>query len=308
MPESQKKPLPCLAPNGGPVLVTGNNGQLATSLRKLGGPRIHCVGRPDFDFDKPDSLQKTFDAIKPSAVINAAAWTAVDLAESEVEAATRANTNGPAELARLCATQDIPLLHVSTDYVFSGDKGAPYVETDPISPQTIYGRSKAVGEALALAANPKTMIFRTAWVYSAHGKNFVLTMLNAGAKNPVLKVVGDQKGNPTSSDDLAQALLSVLAFVEKNSWQDSFAGIYHACGTGETTWHGLAVAALQEANNHGQKMPEVTAIATQDWPTPAKRPADSRMDTGKLERTFGVSLPKWNESIKRTVQEFFNQH
>ncbi|MFT9384559.1 MAG: dTDP-4-dehydrorhamnose reductase [Acetobacter orientalis] len=307
MSKTQHLPATILAPTGGPVLVTGQHGQLATALRALGGPRIQCIGRPELDFDAPDTLQKTFDAIKPSAVINAAAWTAVDLAESEDAAATRANATGPAELARLCAAADIPFLHVSTDYVFAGDKGAPYVETDPISPQTVYGRSKAMGEALTLAANPKTLIFRTAWVYSAHGKNFVRTMLNAGAKNPALKVVGDQKGNPTSADDLARALLEVLAYIEKNGWQDAFAGIYHACGTGETTWHGLAVATLQEATRHGQAMPDITAIATQDWPTPAKRPADSRMDTSKLARTFGVTLPHWGDSVKRTVRDIFNQ-
>lgn len=296
-----------LAQNGGPILVTGGKGQLATSLVNLGGPRIRCVGRPDFDFDKPETLAATLDAIKPVAVVNAAAWTAVDLAESEPEGAARANASGPEELARLCALRDIPLIQVSTDYVFSGDKGAPYVETDPVSPETVYGRTKAEGESKTLAANPKTIVLRTSWVYSAHGKNFVRTMLNAGAKNPALKVVGDQKGNPTSSDDLAEAILSILAVLEKDGWKDEFAGLYHACGTGETTWHGLAVAALQDAATHGQKMPEVAAIRTEDWPTPAKRPADSRMDNSKLTRVFGVTMPAWQDSVRKTVDQIFAQ-
>lgn len=296
-----------LAQNGGPILVTGGKGQLATSLVNLGGPRIRCVGRPDFDFDKPETLAATLDAIKPVAVVNAAAWTAVDLAESEPEGAARANASGPEELARLCALRGIPLIQVSTDYVFSGDKGAPYVETDPVSPETVYGRTKAEGESKTLAANPKTIVLRTSWVYSAHGKNFVRTMLNAGAKNPALKVVGDQKGNPTSSDDLAEAILSILAVLEKDGWKDEFAGIYHACGTGETTWHGLAVAALQDAATHGQKMPEVAAIRTEDWPTPAKRPADSRMDNSKLTRVFGVTMPAWQDSVRKTVDQIFAQ-
>ncbi|OUI96223.1 dTDP-4-dehydrorhamnose reductase [Acetobacter indonesiensis] len=296
-----------LAPEGGPILVTGGTGQLATSLVNLGGPRIKCVGRPAFDFDKPETLAATLDAVKPVAVVNAAAWTAVDLAETEQTGAARANTSGPAELARLCAERDIPLIHVSTDYVFSGDKGAPYVETDAVSPETVYGSTKAEGEKLALAANPKTLIFRTSWVYSAHGKNFVRTMLNAGAKNPALKVVGDQKGNPTSSDDLARAILSVLAIIEKDGWKADFAGIYHVCGTGHTTWHGLAVAALKDAAAHGQAMPEVSAICTQDWPTPAKRPADSRMDNSKLTRVFGVTMPAWEDSVKQTVDQIFTQ-
>lgn len=296
-----------LAPEGGPILVTGGTGQLATSLVNLGGPRIKCVGRPAFDFDKPETLAATLDAVKPVAVVNAAAWTAVDLAETEQAGAARANTSGPADLARLCAERDIPLIHVSTDYVFSGDKGTPYVETDAVSPETVYGSTKAEGEKLALAANPKTLIFRTSWVYSAHGKNFVRTMLNAGAKNPALKVVGDQKGNPTSSDDLARAILSVLAIIEKDGWKADFAGIYHVCGTGETTWHGLAVAALKDAAAHGQAMPEVSAIRTQDWPTPAKRPADSRMDNSKLTRVFGVTMPAWEDSVKQTVDQIFTQ-
>lgn len=147
-----------LAQNGGPILVTGGKGQLATSLVNLGGPRIRCVGRPDFDFDKPETIVATLNAIKPVAVVNAAAWTAVDLAESEQDGAARANATGPEELARLCAEHGIPLIHVSTDYVFSGDKGAPYVETDPVSPETVYGRTKAEGESKVLAANPKTIV------------------------------------------------------------------------------------------------------------------------------------------------------
>ncbi|MBO1323876.1 dTDP-4-dehydrorhamnose reductase [Acetobacter sp. TBRC 12305] len=295
-----------LAPQGGPILVTGGQGQLATSLVKLGGARIHRVGRPDFDFDRPETLARILDAIEPVAVVNAAAWTAVDLAESEPEAAARANTSGPAELARLCALRDIPLIHISTDYVFAGNKGAPYVETDSISPQTVYGETKAEGEKLALAANPKTLVLRTSWVYSAHGKNFVRTILNAGAKNPTLKVVGDQRGNPTSSDDLARAILSVLAVMEKDSWRDEFAGIYHACGTGETTWHGLAVAALKEATAYGQAMPDVTAIRTEDWPTPAKRPAVSSMDSAKLKRVFGVAMPAWEDSLRQVVKTLYS--
>ncbi|OUI89289.1 dTDP-4-dehydrorhamnose reductase [Acetobacter sp. DmW_043] len=296
-----------LLQNGGPILVTGGTGQLATSLVNLGGSRIHRTGRPDFDFDHPETLASTLERVKPVAVVNAAAWTAVDLAESESKAAARANTSGPAELARLCAERNIPLIHVSTDYVFSGEKGQPYTESDPVSPQTVYGSTKAEGEKLALAANPKTLIFRTSWVYSAHGKNFVRTMINAGAKNPALKVVGDQKGNPTSSDDLAGAILATLAVIEKDGWKDEFAGIYHVCGTGDTTWHGLAVATLQEAAHYGQKSPEVTAIRTEDWPTPAKRPADSRMDNSKLEQVFGIKMPHWEKSIKQIVKKIFAQ-
>jgi len=290
-------------PEGGPVLVTGGNGQLATSLEKLGGSRIHRVGRPDLDFDRPETIETIFAAVQPVAVVNAAAWTAVDAAEKEQDGAARANIDGPRSLARLCAAAGIPFIHVSTDYVFDGDKGEPYLETDPTSPTGVYGSTKRDGEQAALEAWPRTIVMRTSWVYAPHGKNFVRTMLNAGARNPTLRVVGDQRGNPTSADDLAEAILSVLSTIETGGWKDAFGGIYHAAGTGETSWHGLAVAALEAAVPHGRTMPEVVAIRTEDWPTPARRPADSRLDCSKLERVFGVRLPAWRASLARTVDE-----
>ncbi|NIE80307.1 dTDP-4-dehydrorhamnose reductase [Asaia sp. As-1742] len=287
------------------ILVTGGQGQLATSLKTLGGDRVIVVGRPEFDLANPETMAATLARYTPALVVNAAAWTAVDLAESEIAGAEAANETGPAELARLCAAQDMPLIHVSTDYVYAGDKGSPYVETDPVTPQTVYGRTKAAGEQAVLKAQPKSVILRTAWVYSGHCKNFVRTMVNAGAKNTHLKVVGDQYGCPTNADDLAKAILGIADQIEAG-WQDRFAGIYHACGTGETSWHGLAVAALEEAVRHGQTMPvEVTAIRTQDWPTPAKRPQDSRLDCSKLEQVFGIRLPDWRDGVARAVDEHF---
>lgn len=286
----------------GPILVTGGTGQLATSLARLGGTRVVVVGRPEFDFDRPETIAATVEKYRSAFVVNAAAWTAVDLAESEVAGATRANETGPAELARVCAAHDIPLIHVSTDYVYAGDKEGAYVETDPISPQTVYGRTKAAGERAVLAAHPKSLILRTAWVYSAHGKNFVRTMINAGAKNPQLKVVGDQSGNPTSSDDLAAAILVIIEKLQQG-WQDAYAGIYHATGSGTTTWHGLAVATLQEAEKAGRPMPELLAIRTEDWPMPAKRPQNSCLDNSKFETVFGIKLPQWQNSVQKTVRE-----
>ncbi len=295
--------MTALSEQGGPILVTGGTGQLATSLVRLGGPRIHRVGRPDFDFDRPETIAACFAAVRPVMVVNTAAWTAVDAAETAPDGAARANRDGPEQLARLCAEAGIPLIHVSTDYVFDGDKGAPYVETDPTSPTGVYGRTKADGEQAALSAHPRTVVLRTSWVYSATGKNFVRTMINAGEKNPTLRVVGDQHGAPTASDDLARAILQVVARIEEGGWQDTYGGIYHAAGTGETTWHGLAVAALEAAGTHGRPMPEVLAIRTADWPTPARRPLDSRLDCAKLERVFGVRLPPWRDSLVRTVDE-----
>ncbi|WP_428390182.1 dTDP-4-dehydrorhamnose reductase [Lichenicoccus sp.] len=283
----------------GAILVTGGAGQLATSLAVRGGPRVHRVGRPTFDFDRPDSIALVFEQVAPWAVVNAAAWTAVDAAEAHPEEAARANRDGPALLARLCAKAAIPFIHISTDYVFDGDKGTPYVETDPTSPTGVYGRTKAEGEQAVLAANPGSIVLRTSWVYSATGKNFVRTMLNAGARNATLKVVGDQRGAPTNADDLAAAILAILDVVGDDS--PSYAGLYHAAGGGETTWHGLASAALHDAARHGRPMPEVIAICTADWPTPARRPPDSRLNCDKLERVFGVRLPPWRRSLTATV-------
>jgi len=291
--------------SSGPILVTGGSGQLATSLLQIGGNRIIRVGRPEFDFDDPATIASIIAVHRPTVVVNAAAWTAVDLAETEVDGATRANKTGPEALSRACAEQDIPFIHVSTDYVFSGDKGSPYIESDPVTPQTVYGRTKAEGEAAVLAANPQSIVLRTSWVYAPHGKNFVKTMINAGAKNPKLRVVGDQFGNPTSADDLAEAILAIIEHIDREGWQDAYRGVYHASGSGEASWHGLAVAALEAAQKHGQTMPEVEAIRTQDWPTPARRPQDSRLDCTKLKDVFGVSMPFWRESVDRTVATLF---
>lgn len=289
------------APTLKPVLVTGGNGQLAVSLADVGGARVIKVGRPDFDFDRPETIDAVVARYDPAFVVNAAAWTAVDAAETEVAAASRANQTGPAILAAACATQGCGLIHISTDYVFAGDKGTPYVESDPTSSRTVYGATKAAGETAVLAACPQAVILRTAWVYSAHGKNFVKTMISAGAKNPKLRVVGDQFGNPTSSDDLAQAIFAIIARIEETGWQAAYPGVYHATAQGETTWHGLAVATLEQAARHGQTLPEIEAIRTQDWPTPAERPQDSRLDCTKLKQVFGVSLPNWRQSVARTV-------
>lgn len=288
---------------GKKILVTGGNGQLATSLHILGGESIIKVGRPQFDFDKPETLAQTFDRVQPDYVVNAAAWTAVDLAESEKEGAERANHTGPAALAALCTKRNVPFIHVSTDYVFDGTKGAPYIETDATSPRTVYGSTKAAGEQAVLKAAPRSIILRTAWVYSSHGKNFIKTILNAATKFPELKVVADQHGNPTSSDDLAQAILAILYKIEEEGWQDSFGGIYHAVGSGAATWHQLAVASLEQAHKHGHPMPPVKPIHTEDWPTPAERPQDSRLDTAKLYEIFHFRFPQWQESVQRTVDE-----
>ncbi len=293
----------------GPILVTGGAGQLATALVQEGGAAIHRVGRPDFDFDRPRTLAAVFQAVRPALLVNAAAWTGVDTAEAEPDAAGRANRDGPATLAALCADAGIPMIHVSTDYVFDGLKGTPYTESDPTSPTGVYGRTKLEGEQAVLAACPRAVVLRTSWVYSAAGKNFVRTMLGAAQKVPRLRVVADQRGCPTAARDLAVAILAIAPQLAdarpdgSGTRVPNGSGVFHACGGGETTWHGLATAVFQEAARHGHPVPAVDAIATADWPTPARRPPDSRLDCTKLARVFGVRLPDWRISLARTVDE-----
>lgn len=280
------------------ILVTGGSGQLATALAR--NPDVTVVGRPEFDFDRPETIDTAFAAANPALVVNAAAWTAVDAAETDPDGAARANRDGPARLAALCAAAGIPLIHISTDYVFDGDKGSPYVETDPTNPTGVYGATKLAGERAVLAVCPRAVVIRTAWVYSATGKNFVRTMLTLGKTRDHLRVVADQRGCPTAAGDLADIVLGV-AHAAMASWRDDYAGVFHSGGTGETTWHGFAEAIFAEAARHGARAPSVEPITTAEFPTPAKRPADSRLDCSKLERVFGLRQPAWQASLAGVV-------
>jgi dTDP-4-dehydrorhamnose reductase len=287
-----------------PILVTGGSGQVARALAEAGDAAVHVVGRPVFDFDRPDTLAAAVRDARPWLVVNAAAYTAVDAAEDDQEAAYRANRDGPGRLARLCAHADVPFIHISTDYVFDGAKGVPYLETDPTVPTGVYGASKLAGEQAALAAGAQVVILRTSWVYGATGNNFVRTMLRLGAERDRLRVVGDQRGCPTTSSDLAAAILAIATRL-RGGWRDEYGGLFHAAGSGETTWYGLAVATFEEAGRRGMRVPDVEAIATSEYPTKAKRPADSRLDCSKLERVFGVRFPTWQASLARVLDRIF---
>ncbi len=238
--------------------------------------------------------------MQPTLVVNAAAWTAVDAAEKEVDAAYRANRDGPATLARLCARDGVPLIHISTDYVFDGAKPTPYTEQDPTGPTGVYGASKLAGEQAVLDSGAKAAVLRTAWVYNATGKNFVRTMLNAAQKVSTLRVVADQFGNPTHAGDLADAILAVAARMTAG-WDERYGGVFHAAGTGGTTWHAFALAIFAQAARHGRPEPVVNAITTAEYPTAARRPANSQLDCTKLDAVFGVRLPDWQPSLDRTV-------
>lgn len=285
------------------ILVTGGTGQLATGLAaQASGRKIVVLGRPILDFDQPDRIAGVLAAHRPSLIINAAAYTAVDKAETDADAAFRANAHGPEILAHYCAAADIPLIHVSTDYVFDGTKGAPYLEADPTNPIGVYGASKRAGEIAVLAACPKALVLRTSWVYAPYGRNFVLTMLGAAQRVPTLRVVADQIGCPTAAPDLAAAILAIADQLAQG-WRHDYSGLYHAAGTGAISWHGLAAAAFAEAARYGRTPPEVIAITTGDWPTPVRRPADSRLDCGRLADVFGLRLPAWQDALRRMIDQ-----
>ncbi len=289
----------------GPILITGGSGQLGDALTRLATAQnlsFVAVRRPEFDFERPATIDAAFAAAAPSLVINAAAYTAVDAAETDRDAAKAGNHTGPLRLAELCAAAGIPFIHVSTDYVFDGNKGAPYVEDDPTGPTGVYGATKRDGEVAIMATPAKAIILRTAWVYAAHGKNFARTMLNAARRMNTLRVVADQRGTPTAAVDLATVILKVVETIRQLGWRNDYKGIYHATNSGETTWHGFAEKIFAEAAPLGLATPVVTPISTADWPTPAKRPADSRLDCSKLEAVFGCRLPPWSDSVGPIVQ------
>ena len=294
---------------GGPILVTGGTGQLAAALLAARGRRAMLrVGRPDFDFDRPATIAACLRAASPGLIINAAAYTAVDRAEAEPDAARRANTEGPRLIAAYAAAANIPLIHISTDYVFDGEKRAPYRETDPTNPTTVYGLTKRDGEDAILASGAPCLILRTSWVYAASGRNFVLTMLNAAKKTNILRVVADQTGCPTAAADLAAVILRLADRIAAAGWSAQWRGIYHAAGSGATTWHGLASATFAEAARHGAAGPTLLPITTADWPTPARRPADSRLDCTKLGDVFGIALPDWRGALSRTVANVYSAY
>ena len=287
------------------ILVVGRTGQLAASLAIHGGLDVQCLGRPALDLEQPHTIAAALNEVAPTLVVNAAAYTAVDAAESDAAAALRVNRDGPAELARHCAAAGLPLIHVSTDYVYDGTKAAPYIEADATNPQGVYGSSKLAGELAVLAQCPRAIVLRTSWVYAPFGKNFVRTMLRLGEQQERLRVVADQRGCPTSALALARAILAIAARLAETGWRDDYAGIYHAAGDGEATWHQLAEATFAAAARHGARVPVVEPIATADYPTKAKRPADSRLDCTKLAATFGARLPPWRDSLAETIDAIF---
>jgi dTDP-4-dehydrorhamnose reductase len=278
------------------ILVVGRSGQVATALlERPGGHEVVAPGRPAVDLTDAASLEAAVDAHRPDAVVNAAAYTAVDAAETDEAAAFALNAEGPGALARILARRGIPLVHLSTDYVFDGTLDRPYREDDRVGPTSVYGRSKLAGEEAVLAAGGPAIVARTAWVYAPFGKNFVRTMLRLGAERDHLRVVADQRGNPTSALDIADAVIALLE--RRDGWAEG-GEIVHLAGTGETTWHGFAEAIFALSPHR----PRVEAIATADYPTPARRPANSRLDCTRLRDRHGIALPDWQDSLAEVMR------
>jgi len=282
------------------ILVTGKEGQVDTSLQVLADSQADIdlvrIGLPEIDLSKPDTLDNVVRDAQPDIIISSAAYTAVDKAESEVALAEAINGHGPGRLAELAAELDIPILHLSTDYVFAGDKTGLYDETDMPAPQSVYGRTKLLGETLIQKATANHVILRTAWVYSPYGNNFVKTMLRLGASRDEINVVADQQGCPTYAPEIARGLLHVARRMVGDN-DPSLRGVFHLTGQGETTWAGFAEAIFAGAAARGAKPVKVNPITTADYPTPAKRPSNSRLSGQKLADTYDLRLAPWQTSL-----------
>jgi dTDP-4-dehydrorhamnose reductase len=287
------------------LLIAGWQGQLARALVELapGAADIDAlaIGRPALDICEAATITRAMTDFRPDVIINTAAYTAVDKAESEPDAAFALNRDGARMLAEAAAKRGAAIIHVSTDYVFDGAKPSPYVEDDPTAPLNVYGRSKLEGERAVAAANPRHVIVRTSWVHSATGANFVKSMLRLAGERPKLSVVDDQIGSPTYAPHLAEAVLGIARQIAKAP-ADNVWGVYHAAGTGTVTWCGLAREALRVSSSLGGPSVPIEAIPTSSYPTPARRPMNSRLDCSKLERVFGIELPAWETGVADGVK------
>ena len=290
------------------ILLLGANGQVGHELRRSLAPlgevitttrdgMLDGVAGERADFDQPGSLPSLIERIAPDVVVNAAAYTAVDRAETDVDAAFRANAEAPRQLAQACAARDALLVHYSTDYVFDGRGTRPYREDDPTAPLGVYGASKLAGERAIQESGCRHLIFRTGWVYGRHGANFMRTMLRLAAGRDELRVVADQLGAPTPAALIADVTARIIAS------SPTVSGLFHLTAKGQASWHGFAVAIFEHACRSGMlaRAPRVLPITTADYPTPARRPAYSRLDSTALQETFGIVLPDWELGLERVL-------
>lgn len=296
------------------ILLLGANGQVGHELRRSLQPlgELACTTRSGrladgsvceaVDFDRPEELSTLIDRTEPDVVVNAAAYTAVDRAEEEPDAAFRANAEAPRVIAAACARRDALLVHYSTDYVFDGTATRPYREDDPTSPLGVYGASKLAGEQAVQGSGARHMIFRTAWVYAAHGHNFLRTMLRLAAERDELRVVADQIGTPTPAGLIAD----VTAIALREPWQQS--GLWHLTALGHCSWHAFAEAILSLAQASGRiaRMPKLVAIPSSQYPTRALRPAYSCLDTTGLRKRYPVQIPEWKAGLDSVLADLLN--
>lgn len=286
------------------ILVTGVEGQVVRSLIERAadqGVVVEAAGRPRLDLGDPASIARTIQEGAPDIVVSAAAYTAVDQAEDEPERAFALNAMGAGAVAKAARSVGAPVIHLSTDYVFSGGLGRPYREDDNTDPQGVYGRSKLEGERAVADANPRHIILRTAWVYSPFGRNFVKTMLNLARDREEVRVVSDQYGNPTSAWDIADGILHMAKRLHADAGAPC--GVFHIAGTGDTNWSGLAAHVFAVSQGHGGPHARVVPIRTEEYPTKARRPADSRLNTGKLLSSYGWQAPEWKMSVAEVVRK-----
>jgi dTDP-4-dehydrorhamnose reductase len=291
----------------GPILVFGAAGQLGHELIALARARgIEATGcnRAEADVTDFASVRAAILAVKPRLVLNAAAYTAVDRAEIEPEAAYAANAVGAETIARAAAPQRVPIIQISTDYVFDGTKRGAYVETDPIAPLGVYGKTKAAGEAMVRQANPRHFILRTAWLYGRFGANFLKTILRLARTREELRIVADQHGCPTSTQDVAEAVFAIDRALARGTGSP---GTYHFAGDGATTWHGFATAIVEAQAQATGRRPKVSAIATADYVTPARRPANSELDSSRFASVFGYRARDWETRARETVEMLFEE-
>lgn len=282
------------------ILISGHTGQVARELQPaLQGHELLSLGRQAFDLARPASLRETILRERPDLVINAAAYTAVDQAEQERELAFAVNAEAPRVMADACFELDIPLIHYSTDYVFDGSKSAPYVESDAPNPLGVYGASKLAGEQAVAASGCDHLILRTSWVYSQHGRNFLLTMQRLLQEREQLSVVADQIGAPTWAGSIAAASAELI-----KAWQagNRHWGTYHLTCRGETSWFGFASAIAERLRAAGKPCAELQPIPSSDYPTPARRPLNSRLDGSRLEQDWQVRLPDWQAALDACLQ------
>lgn len=277
------------------LLVFGQSGQLARELAAL-APEARFLGRAEADLTDPEGCAAAIAAARPAAVINAAAYTAVDRAETDADTAQLVNAASPAAMARACAALDIPFLHVSTDYVFDGSGAAPRAEDAPTGPLGVYGETKLAGEAAIRDAGGQWAVMRTSWVFSRHGANFVKTMLRLGAERDRLTIVADQVGGPTPAADIAAAALAMIGTMRDDA---SKGGLYHFAGAPDVSWADFARAIFARAG----LSPEVVDIPTSAYPTPARRPLNSRLDCSRIAQDFGIARPDWQAGLARVLQE-----